>query len=82
MLAGHGLTRVLCEGGGQLAAALLAQGLVDQLVCYTAGLVLGDAGRPAIGDLGVQALAEAPRFRLLESRPIGGDLFHRWLRSP
>ena len=81
MLAGHGLTRVLCEGGGQLAAALLAQGLVDQLVCYTAGLVLGAAGRPAIGDLGVQALAEAPRFRLLESRPIGGDLFHRWLRS-
>ena len=82
MLAERGLTRVLCEGGGQLAGALLAQGLVDQLACYTAGLVLGAAGRPAIGDLGVQALGDAPRFRLVESRPIGGDLFHRWLRSP
>lgn len=78
-LARRGLTRVLCEGGGQLAAALLAEGLVDQLVCYTAGMVLGADGRPAVGPLGFQALSGAPRFRLVESRAIGGDLFHRWL---
>lgn len=80
-LGNRGLTRVLCEGGGVLAAALLAEGLVDQLICYTAGLMLGGDARPAVGALGLQALADAPRFRLVESRAIGGDLFHRWLRE-
>ena len=42
----RGITRVLCEGGGQLAAALLHADLVDELVCYTAGLTLGAEAIP------------------------------------
>ena len=80
-LGARGLTRVLCEGGGAFAAALLRAGLVDELVGYTAGLVLGAEGRPALGPLGLAALAQAPRFELVESRPVGGDLFHRWRRQ-
>lgn len=75
----RGLTRVFCEGGGQLAAALLAAGLVDELVGYTAGMVLGGDGRAAVAPLALGALAEAPRFRLAETRALGGDVFHRWL---
>ncbi|WP_090845901.1 bifunctional diaminohydroxyphosphoribosylaminopyrimidine deaminase/5-amino-6-(5-phosphoribosylamino)uracil reductase RibD [Paracoccus alkenifer] len=75
----RGLTRVFCEGGGQLAAALLASGLVDELVGYTAGVVLGGDGRAAVAPLGLGALAEAPRFRLAETRALGGDVFHRWV---
>lgn len=75
----RGLTRVFCEGGGQLAAALLAAGLVDELVGYTAGVVLGGDGRAAVAPLALGALAEAPRFRLAETRALGGDVFHRWL---
>lgn len=75
----RGLTRVFCEGGGQLAAALLAAGLVDELVGYTAGVVLGGDGRAAVAPLALGALAEAPRFRLAETRGLGGDVFHRWL---
>jgi len=74
----RGLTRVFCEGGGRLAAALLAEGLVDELVGYTAGIVLGGDGRPAVQPLGLAALAKAPRFRLIETRAMGGDVFHRW----
>jgi len=74
-----GLTRVLCEGGGSLAAALLAAGLVDEVVAHTAGLALGAEGRPALGALGVGALAEAPRLELEETAAIGGDVMHRWL---
>ncbi|MBD0864246.1 MAG: bifunctional diaminohydroxyphosphoribosylaminopyrimidine deaminase/5-amino-6-(5-phosphoribosylamino)uracil reductase RibD, partial [Rhodobacteraceae bacterium] len=37
-LAGQGLTRVLCEGGGTLAASLLTADLVDELIGFTAGL--------------------------------------------
>jgi len=75
----RGLTRVFCEGGGRLAAALLAAGLVDELVGYTAGVVLGGDGRAAVAPLGLGALADAPRFRLAETRALGGDVFHRWL---
>lgn len=77
-LGARGLTRVFCEGGGVLAASLLRAGLVDHLVGYTAGLVIGATGRPAIGDLGLEHLAGAPRFRLVETRTVGPDLFHRW----
>lgn len=80
-LAQAGLTRVFCEGGGQLAAGLLRAGLVDQLVGYTAGLILGGDSRPAIGSLDLQRLADGARFRLVETRRVGEDLFHRWRRA-
>lgn len=75
-----GLTRVFCEGGGGLAASLLAAGLVDELVGFTAGLAIGAEGLPSIGALGLARLDEAPRFELIESRPVGGDILHRWRR--
>lgn len=77
-LAQQGITRMFCEGGGVLAASLLEAGLVDQVIGYTAGVVLGGDGRAAVGPLGLNRLADAPRFRLVETRRLGGDLFHRW----
>ncbi|MGC9367923.1 MAG: bifunctional diaminohydroxyphosphoribosylaminopyrimidine deaminase/5-amino-6-(5-phosphoribosylamino)uracil reductase RibD [Paracoccaceae bacterium] len=80
-LGAAGLTRVFCEGGGALAASLLAAGMVDELVGFTAGMALGAEGYPSIGAMGLDRLAEAPRFRLRESRPVGPDLLHRWERA-
>ncbi|RNF32984.1 bifunctional diaminohydroxyphosphoribosylaminopyrimidine deaminase/5-amino-6-(5-phosphoribosylamino)uracil reductase RibD [Paracoccus methylarcula] len=80
-LADAGITRVFCEGGGELAASLLRAGLVDQLVGYTAGLVLGGDGRPAVAALDLQHLADGARFQLVETRRVGEDLFHRWRRA-
>ena len=79
-LGARGLTRVLCEGGGLLAAGLLGADLVDQVVFYSAGLALGAGGLPAIGPLDVPRLADATRFSLTETRQIGPDLMHRWTR--
>ena len=76
-----GLTRVFCEGGGALAASLLAGDLVDELVGFTAGVAIGAEGLPAIGALGLERLESAPRFRLLETRAIGPDILHRWARA-
>lgn len=76
-----GLTRVLCEGGGKLAAALLGAGQVDEIIAYGAGLTLGADGRPAIGPLGLAALADAPRFVLVDAACVDGDIRIRW-RSP
>ena len=80
-LASKGLTRIFCEGGGALAASLLGAGLVDELVVMSAGLVLGAEGQPAVGALGLSALADAERFQLIETRRVGGDVLQHWRKS-
>lgn len=78
LLGDRGLTRILCEGGGTLAAALLAAGLVDRLVWFSAGLALGDGGKPAIGPLPALPLEQVPRFRLHHQQTIGADMISVW----
>ncbi len=80
-LATAGLTRVFCEGGGSLAASLLGAGLVDVIVGFTAGVVLGAEGTPSIGAMGLASLADAPRFDLIETAQVGPDIMHRWQRA-
>ena len=70
----RGVTRLLVEGGGRLAAALLRAGLVDRLVWLHAPLLLGGDGVPAVGTLGFATLAEAPRFERLSTETVGADL--------
>ena len=43
-LAAAGLTRILCEGGGGLAAELIRASLVDELAVFTAGALIGADG--------------------------------------
>jgi diaminohydroxyphosphoribosylaminopyrimidine deaminase / 5-amino-6-(5-phosphoribosylamino)uracil reductase len=76
-----GLTRVFCEGGGALAAALLKADLVDELLWFSAGIALGAEGRPALGALGLNHLSEASRYRLQSCRAVGGDVLHHWRRA-
>ncbi len=76
-----GLTRVFCEGGSALAASLLAEDLVDELVGFTAGLTIGAEGLSAIGALGLDKLENAPRFDLVETRVVGKDVLNRWART-
>jgi len=77
----HGLTRVFCEGGSAIAASLLQADLVDHLVGFSAGVVIGAEGLPGIGAMGLSRLGAAPRFKLIESRAVGPDVLHRWERN-
>ena len=76
-----GLTRIYCEGGGRLAANLLRADLVDRVTLYGAGKMIGNDGIGAVGNLGLENLAQAPRFRLLDARPIGEDVVSDWVRN-
>ena len=80
-LANRGLTRILCEGGATLAAALLSADLVDELFCFTAGIALGADGLPAVGRTPWQTLNDSPRFELAEIATSGDDVLHRWHRN-
>lgn len=79
-LGARGITRVFCEGGGALAASLLAADLVDELITFSAGMVLGAEGHPAIGAMGVAQLRQAPRFDLVDQRAVGADIQSTWHR--
>lgn len=80
-LGAAGITRVFCEGGGQVAASLLAADLVDELAVFGAGLALGADGRAAVGAMGIAALAAAPRFHLRDVLQVGPDVLHHWVRA-
>ncbi len=68
-----GITRLLVEGGGRLAAALLRAGLVDRLAWFHAPLLIGADGAPAIADLGLDAPSDGPGFVRVSSEAVGGD---------
>ena len=78
----HGLTRIFCEGGSALAASLIRNDLVDQLVGFTAGLAIGAEGLPSVGALGLDMLHEARRFALAQTQAVGPDVMHIWTRMP
>jgi diaminohydroxyphosphoribosylaminopyrimidine deaminase/5-amino-6-(5-phosphoribosylamino)uracil reductase len=80
-LGARGITRVFCEGGGSLAASLLAAGQVDDLIVLAAGLQIGAEGRPSVASLGLDLLADAPRFTLVDVAPLGGDVMMIWGRG-
>ena len=69
-----GVTTVLVEGGGMLAAALLRAGLVDELHWIQAPILLGGDGRPALGELGVRRLADAVQLVGAKRRALGPDV--------
>lgn len=81
MLGAQGLTRVLVEGGGTLAASLLKAGLIDRLVWFRAPIVLGGDGVPALSGMDINKLAEAFGFARRSAAAIGPDLMESYVRS-
>jgi diaminohydroxyphosphoribosylaminopyrimidine deaminase/5-amino-6-(5-phosphoribosylamino)uracil reductase len=79
-LGARGLTRVLVEGGGHLLAALLRADLVDRLVWFRAGMMIGGDGVPVAVAFGVDRLADAPRFVRQSVEPCGDDVVETWAR--
>ena len=75
-----GLTRLMVEGGGKLAASFLSEGLVDDLALFRGPSIIGGDGIPAIAGLGLERVADAPSFRLTDSRRLGVDMFESYVR--
>ena len=69
----QGIESLLCEGGAELAAALLDSGNVDRMYLFYAPVLLGPRARHAFGALENARLGEAHRWRILDARQIGAD---------
>jgi diaminohydroxyphosphoribosylaminopyrimidine deaminase/5-amino-6-(5-phosphoribosylamino)uracil reductase len=76
-----GLTRVLVEGGGQLAAALLRADLVDRIAWFHAPTIMGGDGWPAVQAFGVERLEVMPRFSRDCEIVVGDDMLSEYTRQ-
>jgi diaminohydroxyphosphoribosylaminopyrimidine deaminase/5-amino-6-(5-phosphoribosylamino)uracil reductase len=74
----RGLTRLLVEGGGRVAASFLRAGLVDRIAWFRAPLVMGGDGVPAAAAFGVDTPAGAPRFTRMAVEPVGEDVLETY----
>jgi len=72
-VARRGIHHALLEGGPTLAGAFMRAGLVDEVIAYLAPALLG-AGRPAVGDLGIDTIAGALRLTITDVALVGSDI--------
>ena len=76
-LGARGVTRLLVEGGGRVAAAFINAGTIDAIEWFRAPMLLGAEGRPCLGLLALKRLCDAPRFRRLAAELLDDDLWER-----
>jgi diaminohydroxyphosphoribosylaminopyrimidine deaminase/5-amino-6-(5-phosphoribosylamino)uracil reductase len=70
----RGIKSVLIEGGGQVVASALREGVVDKVVFFYAPLLLGSEGRAMIGPLNVDRVASGYTLHTLEVERSGNDM--------
>ncbi|CAN5696721.1 bifunctional diaminohydroxyphosphoribosylaminopyrimidine deaminase/5-amino-6-(5-phosphoribosylamino)uracil reductase RibD [soil metagenome] len=68
------------EAGGRLATSLLRADLVDRLDIHHGPVLLGRGG-PEIGELGVAAMDDAPRWLLLSADAVDDDVLMSYERN-
>lgn len=76
----RGLTRLLVEGGGGLAAAFMRNALVDRLVWFRSASVMGADGIAAVADYGVTHPDQAAAFERVEAVAVGTDVMEMLTR--
>lgn len=84
-LSQEGINALLLEGGATLATTFLKTGLFDRITAYIAPIILG-AGVEAVGDLGVEQVAQALQLEGVSWRRVGEqqllEAYRRgWLES-
>ncbi|HJU39612.1 MAG TPA: dihydrofolate reductase family protein, partial [Tahibacter sp.] len=73
-LAARGVNEVQVEAGPTLSGALVAAGLVDEILLYVAPTLLGDAGRPLLFLPRLDDMAGRRDMRVVEQRQVGHDM--------
>jgi diaminohydroxyphosphoribosylaminopyrimidine deaminase / 5-amino-6-(5-phosphoribosylamino)uracil reductase len=72
-LAGRGINEVLVEAGATLAGSLLGEELVDEIVLYTAPVLLGDTARGLFHLPHIRTLAQRLALEVIDVHAVGSD---------
>lgn len=81
MLAERGMTRVLVEAGAGVSGAFVEADVVDEISWFRAPAIMGGDGLMAFAAWGLDAPAQAPRFRHVETLSLDDDVLERYLRT-
>jgi diaminohydroxyphosphoribosylaminopyrimidine deaminase/5-amino-6-(5-phosphoribosylamino)uracil reductase len=73
-LARRQVNEVQVEAGPTLCGALLEAGLVDELVCYMAPHLMGDAGRGLFHLPAIKTMAQRIKLEISDLRTVGTDI--------
>ena len=71
----QGFLSVMIEGGASVAASALKAGIVDQAQVFIAPKIIG-AGLGAVGDLGIERVADSVRLTDVAVERVGEDLLY------
>lgn len=75
LLGGMGVTSVLIEGGGEVHASALRDGIVDRAVFFVAPIIIGGReAAAAVSGEGIGYLKKAWKIKNMEIRLVGEDL--------
>lgn len=76
------IVSLLVEGGGTVHDSFLRAGTVQEIVHYTAPLLIGGrTAAQAVSGTGLAILADIPRFSLASAENIGDDVKHVYYRK-
>ncbi len=73
-LADQGLTNLLIEGGGAVAASAIKAGVVDRVLYFISPIFLGADSIASIGALSIDCPSAAPLLKNVKVRRFGKDL--------
>ena len=79
-LGARGVTRAFSEGGPEVGAELIRQGLADEVTLITAPKPLGRAGLPALSARAIERLDDPTLYHLAEISRFEPDELRRWDR--
>lgn len=77
----RGYTRLLVEGGAEVASSLVSGDLVDEIVLFRAPVVVGPGGVRALAGYALSAIERSPRYRQIDAAMVGDDQMRRYVRA-
>lgn len=80
-LAEKGFTRVFAEGGSKVAANLVRDDLLDEVVIFRAPVIVGPDGVRALDGMAMSAIERSPRYRLDQDGEVGDDDMRVYTRA-
>jgi diaminohydroxyphosphoribosylaminopyrimidine deaminase / 5-amino-6-(5-phosphoribosylamino)uracil reductase len=81
LLAQQGITRLMVEGGPIVAAALVAENLVDEAVLLRSRRPIGGEGIDALEGMPLTALTQSPHLRARAIESLGEDIAQTFERA-
>lgn len=73
LLAEKGVTRILVEGGPNIAKSCLAAGVIDEAVIFAGDKPAGETGLLPFVDAGLERVTDSEQFVLYHERMLGPD---------